>query len=61
MRTVKVGYQLDSRDPPSSTLRVCNFMNVERVAIAPRPEFSGDVSSLARAPKIAGWQATRAS
>jgi hypothetical protein len=40
------------RDQPQSYLnRVCDFINVERVAISPRPDLSSDVNSFARAPR----------
>jgi hypothetical protein len=40
------------RDQPQAYLnRVCDFMRVERIALAPRPDLGGDVNSFARAPK----------
>jgi len=40
------------RDQPQAYLnRVCDFMDVRRKTLAPRPDLSGDVNSFARAPK----------
>ena len=40
------------RDDPQAYLnRVCDFMSIARIALAPRPDLSGDVNSFARAPK----------
>ncbi len=40
------------RDDPQAYLnRVCDFISIPRIALAPRPDLSGDVNSFARAPK----------
>jgi Sulfotransferase domain len=40
------------RDQPQVYLnRVCDFISVPRIALAPRPDLSGDVNSFARAPR----------
>jgi sulfotransferase family protein len=40
------------RDDPQAYLnRVCDFIRVDRIALASRPDLGGDVNSFARAPK----------
>jgi hypothetical protein len=40
------------RDDPQAYLdRVCDFVSIPRIKLAPRPDLSGDVNSFARAPK----------